>query len=227
MKFWLNSTLLTVFAVIAAGASPCPTVGHSNYQGDNQPYLTAGGGCNTLVTVNANSSITITIVNANPYDGSDDNLVGVVNNTSTPLTTLTLSGSGISGWDGDGICAFGAGGLAGDTFTTGSSAYCSAGQLGGTDPQDYYGPNMTFTNFGTGDAVTVNFSTAVPANGGTTFFSLEEVPSSSLVVTGGPTPTPTPTGLTGTPAPASIWLIAIGFCALGSFYFYRTRVAGR
>src|SRR5665213_468159 len=207
MKIWLNSALLTVFAVIAAGASPCPTVGHSTFQGDNQPYLTAGAGCNTLVTVNANSTITITVANSNPYDGSDDTLVGVVNNSSTPLTTLTWSGSGISGFEGDGICAYGAGGLAGDTFTSGSSAYCGTTQLNGTDPQDYYGPNMTFTNFGSGSAVTVNFTTAVPANGGTTFFSLEEAPSTSLVVTGPSTPTPTPSGLPSTPAPSSIWLV--------------------
>jgi hypothetical protein len=220
MKIWLNSTLMTVFAVIAAGASPCPTIGHSTYQGDNQAYLTAGGGCNTLVTVNANGTITITVVNSNPYDGSDDTLVGVVNNSATPLTSLTLSGSGISGFEGDGICVFGAGGIAGDTFTSGSSAYCGATQLNGTDPQDYYGPNMTFTNYTNGNAVTVNFTTAVPANGGTSFFSLEEPPSSSLIVTGPGGPTPTP-------APSSVWLIVIGFCALGAFYFYRTRVVRR
>ena len=225
MRIWLSSMLLTVSAGIVMGASPCPTIGLSNFQGNNQPYLTAGGGCNTLVTVASNGSMSVSVVNTNPYDGSDDNLVGVVNNGTTPLTQLTLSGSGISGWEGDGICAFAAGGIAGDTWTGQSSSYCTSSALSGTDPQDYYGPNMTFTNFSTGNAVTVVFSPALAA-GATSFFSLEQAPSSALQVTGGPTPTPT-SAPSPTPAPASIWLIAIGFCAVGGYYLNRTRLARR
>ena len=218
MRIWLSSTLLTVTAVIAAGASPCPSIGHTTYEfNDNQPYVTAGGGCNTLVTVAAGGGITISIVNANPYDGSEDTLVGVVNNSSTPLTSLTLTAAGISSWDSDGICVYAAGGAAGDTWTSGNSSYCTAAQLAGTStPTDYYGPTTTFSNYASGNSVTVTFTTPVPANGGTTFFSVEQSPSASLVVT--------QPGLPSTPAPSSIWLIAIGLCALGSFYFYRTRV---
>ena len=217
MRIWLSSMLLTVSAVVAMGASPCPTIGQNSYQGDNTPYITAGGGCNTLITIAANGSITTTVPNPNPYDGIEDTLVGVVNNGTTPLTQLTLNGSGISGWDGDGICVYAAGGAANDTWTGQSSAYCSAAALAGTDPADYQGPNQTFTNYSSGDAVTVVFSPAI-ATGGTSFFSLEEPPSTSLVVT---SPGGTPT----TPAPASIWLIAIGFCALGAYYLQRTRLA--
>ncbi len=111
----------------ALAVSPCPTVGHSTFQGDNQPYLTAGGGCNVLVTISA-AGTSVQIVNSQPYDGSDDTLVGVVNNTSAPLSQLTISGSAIANFEGDGVCVFGAGGIAGDTFTTGSSAYCTTGQ---------------------------------------------------------------------------------------------------
>lgn len=200
----------------AWAAGPCPTVGHSTFQGDNQAYLTAGGGCNVVVTVSS-SGTAVSVVNSSPFDGSDDTLVGVVNNGSTPLTTLTFSGSGISGWDGDGICVFGAGGIAGDTFTTGSSSYCTAGQLAGNDPGDYYGPGMTFTNDSTGDAVTINFSPAI-APGGTTFFSLEEPPSSSLAVSGGGSPPPS------TPAPSSLYLAAIGVVAF-SLYVAKRRFA--
>lgn len=218
MRIWLNSMLLTVFATAAFGVSPCPTVGASTYQGDNSGYLSGGGGCNVLVTVNANGTSTVTTVNASPYDGSDDTLVGVVNNGTTALSQLTISGTGISEWDGDGICVFAAGGLAQDTWTSGNSSYCSSAQLNGTDPQDYAGPNQTFTNFASGDTLTVLFNTPIPA-GGTAFFSLEEAPNSTtLTVSAG-------SGPTSTPAPASLWLIAIGFCAMGTYYFQRTRLS--
>src|ERR1700722_12098219 len=119
MRIWLNSMLLTVSAAAVFGASPCPTVGVSSYQGDNTPYVTAGGGCNVLVTINTNGTATVTTVNANPYDGSDDTLVGIVNNGTTPLTQLTINGSAIADFDNDGICVFAAGGLAGAPWTPG------------------------------------------------------------------------------------------------------------
>lgn len=207
-------TLATIH--VAFGVSPCPTPGLSSFQGSNQAYLTAGGGCNVVITIAANGSVSTTVTNSNPYDGSDDTLVGVINNSSTPLSQLTVSGSAISDFEGDGICAFGAGGIAGDTFTSGSSAYCSASALGGTDPQDYQGPNQTFTNFSSGNAVTVVFSPAIAGGGGTNFFSLEEPPSNALTVT---TPTGTPTPLpTSTPAPASLILLATGIAAMGLYY---------
>jgi hypothetical protein len=202
----------------AWAAGPCPTVGASTFQGDNTPYLSAGGGCNVVMTVSSTGT-TVQVINSNPYDGSDDTLVGIVNSTSAPISQVTVSGANIAGWDGDGICVFGAGGAAGDTFTSGSSAYCSATALAGTDPQDYYGPNMTFTNFATGDAVTINFSPALAA-GASTFFSLEEAPSSSLTVT-----TPVTTPITTTPAPASLYLAGLGMLALCGFYFYSRKTS--
>jgi hypothetical protein len=209
--------LLTVATVhTALGAGPCPTVGPSSFQGSNQAYINAGGGCNVVITIAANGSVSTVVTNSNPYDGSDDTLVGVVNNSTTPLSQLTVSGSSISGFEGDGICAFGAGGIAGDTFTSGSSSYCSASALSGTDPQDYQGPNQTFTNFSSGNAVTVVFSPAIAGGGGTNFFSLEEPPSNALTIT---TPTGTPTGgPQPTPAPASLILLATGIAAMGLYY---------
>jgi hypothetical protein len=219
LRLALSFSLLTLGTIhIALGAGPCPTPGLSNFQGSNQAYLTAGGGCNVIITIAANGSVTTTTVNANPYDGSDDTLVGVINNSSTALPQITVSGSNISGFEGDGICAFGAGGIAGDTFTSGSSAYCSTAALNGTDPQDYQGPNQTFTNFSSGNAVTVVFSPAIAGGGGTNFFSLEEPPSNSLTIT---TPTGTPTGVPPTPAPASLILLATGIAAMGVYYMIK------
>ncbi len=142
-----------------------------------------GTGCNVLITVNANGTTTITVPDSSPYDGSEDTLVGVKNNSASPVTSLALTGSGIFGFDGDGIC----------TYTFPGNGYCE-GTYYGSDPGDYAGPTSTFTvtNANSG---TVNFSPGVAAGGGTSYFSLENPPSTSLTVvvgTGGGTSTTVP-----------------------------------
>jgi len=220
MNLWKISILSTAIAVIAAGAT-CPTINATSVEGSpNSPYLTAGGGCNTVITIAANGSVSTATVNPNPYDGVEDTLVGIVNNGTSAISQITVSGSGISGWDGDGICFFAAGGAAGDTWSGASSTYCSTSALNGSDPQDYYGPNMTFANFSSGNSVTIIFNPPLAA-GASTFFSLEEPPSVNLTVgppvtTGGPATTP---------APASLWLLVIGLAALSGLYFYQNRFA--
>jgi hypothetical protein len=220
MNFWKPSLLLTAIAAIAAGASPCPTIGATSFEGSpNSPYLTAGGGCNVIITIAAGGTVSTSTPNSQPYDGIEDTLVGIVNNSSTAVASLTVSGSGISGWDGDGICLFAAGGGAGDTWSGQSSAYCTSSALTGTDPQDYYGPNMTFSAFSSGNSVTLNFSPALAA-GATTFFSLEAPPQALTVGTPVPAPT-TPT----TPAPSSLILMMIGLAALAAFFVGRGKFA--
>jgi hypothetical protein len=125
-------------------------------------------------------------------------LVGVVNNSASTVSSLALTGSDIFGFDGDGIC----------TFTFVGSGYCTASQTAGTDPGDYQGPTSTFaiTNANSG---TVNFSPAIAASGGTSYFSLEGAPTASLGVVVG-----TGGGTTSTPAPSSITLLGVGFAVI-------------
>jgi hypothetical protein len=194
---------------LATAGTICPAGSGSN------PFLhspdNAATGCNVVITIAVGGGITTVVTDSTPYEESEDILVGVLNNNTTALSTLNLSGSGIFGFDGDGIC----------TFTFVGSSYCTASQTSGTDPGDYQGPTSTFSNFSSGNSGTVNFSPAIPANGGSSYFSLEGIPTSSLGASTGPTPTPAPTA---TPAPSSMLLTITALAGLG-FYFLSRRLA--
>lgn len=159
-------------------------------------------GCNVVITVPASGSISVVVTDAIPYESSEDVLIGVVNNSGTALGSLNLSGSGIFGFEGDGVC----------TFTFPGSSYCS-GTYYQSDPGDYAGPGVTFTNFASLNSGTVNFSPAVAANGGKAYFSLEGVPTANLVVTTG--------GGGGSPAPPSLVLLLAALACMGLYFAFR------
>ncbi len=184
----LTSALLASSAALAQ----CPAYG-------------AAPGCNEVITINAGGSVSVAGIAANGinYDGSDDALVGIVNNSSSTVSSIFLNGNGadIFGFDGDGINTFGAPGNSIDT--TG-----------------YGGPDSYFTNYTADDTMgTVNFITPLAANGGNTYFSLEE----SFDASNPPIPTPpTPGPAAVTPEPASLVLLATG--ALGAAGTLRRRL---
>ena len=154
MKKLLTLGALILSASLLASAAPvCPNTASTNTD------------CGALATINPDSSITVTpVVGANPYDGSDDALIGVVNNSGATFTgSFTLSGSGNGGgifaFDNDGIC----------TFV--NASYCATAATG------YEGPGVVFSGInasGTTGTVNVNGLLA----GGTTYFSLEGSPAS-------------------------------------------------
>ncbi len=151
-------------------ASLCPAVGGATAGCDLEITVTDSG---TTVTAGPSS-----MINSGTYDGSDDTLIGIQNLSSSDLSSINLSSTtDIFGFDGDGI----------DTY----------GVMGNPlDTSGYGGPNSYFTNI---DPVnqfygTVNFVVPLAANGGTTYFSLEEALSPSLVSVG-PTVTPEPNSL--------------------------------
>lgn len=120
--------------------------------------------CNLIITYNADGSISTTApdgATAN-YDGMDDALIGVINNSGQVLNGFHLSGTGIGGFDGDGI----------DTFITGAEV------AGNPDTTGYGGPIAYFTD-NTGDDLDVNFFGGL-ADGSSTYFSLEGPASLSL-----------------------------------------------
>jgi hypothetical protein len=193
----MKTTVLS-FALMALGActawagSICPAGNGINPFPHNPDA--AATGCNVVITINADRSVTVTITDTVPYENSEDVLVGVKNNSTSSVPSFALTGSGIFGLEGDGICVF--------TFV--GSGYCSAAQRAGTDPGDYFGPNSTYsiTNANTG---TVNFTTPIPG-GGSDYFSLEGIPSINLAVTVAP-PSGTATAA-GAPA-LSFWALLL------------------
>jgi hypothetical protein len=160
----------------ALAGTICPVVTGSG--------ITGTTGCNEIVTISSTGTVTVTAGDtAHPYDGNDDQLIGVVNNFGSGVSAITLTGaSAIFGFDGDGI----------DTFVAGSN---------GSDSSGYGGPDSFFSGINAGKTSgTVNFVTALAANGGTTYFSLEQPPSSGTFTgrIGGQTPEPSSLILLGT-----------------------------
>ena len=157
-KLLLAGGLLTASSLF--GAAICPTT--SSTTG------TDASGCSLLITF-ASAGTTITTTDIGPYDGVEDVTVGVINNTSNTISTLTLnssSGTDAFGFENDGIQTF--------TATNG----IAIGKGGATT---YEGPNSTFDMSGVvgGDGtLVINFAPGIAA-GGSDYFSLEGTPASA------------------------------------------------
>lgn len=132
-------------------ANGCPDTTTLVVHGGAQDGVAAD--CNLIVTFNSNGSISTSGLGGN-YDGNEDALVGVHNNSGHMISSFSISGSGIFGFDGDGINAFL--GIANNAM----------------DTTGYGGPQAFFSNIVGNDGV-VNFMGGI-ANGGMAFFSLEE-----------------------------------------------------
>jgi hypothetical protein len=119
------------------------------------PAIGASPSCAVLITINPGGSLSFQQdPSVKPFDGIDDQLVGVVNNSGTVASSISLSGPDIFGFDGDG---------AGSVFP--------GGPFGSTG---YEGPqtNFAITDVNNG---TVLFLNGLP-NDTSRWFSLEGPP---------------------------------------------------
>lgn len=161
----LAVTVLGLCAFAASNASAalfpqCPPVGNNQ-------------GCSQLIVVNHNGSVVVQADPAAPpsgYDGVEDTLVGLQNNSSRSVASINLASPGatIFAFDDDGLCNA----PNWPSAPAVTPANCPGPQ--GFGPTGYEGPNTTFTNispnFLTG---TVNFTSPVPP-GGSAYWGLEE-----------------------------------------------------
>jgi hypothetical protein len=144
------------FAVTqTAPFTECPAVGDSP-------------SCAILVVINADRTVTVyDDPNVGPYDGIEDTLVGVRNDSPDYVEAITVVGPGtdLAGFDGDGLCTYGITG-------------CPFG------PTGYEGPGTSFVvEPSRSDAVEVDFADGGLGPRGSTYFSLEDVLThASLIV---------------------------------------------
>jgi len=186
-KRLVGGVLLSVAGVLGlpaiASAAICPTTGSTNTD------------CGFVLTIGPGNAITGQAVSgANPYDGSDDALVGIINNSGATFTgSFTLSGSGngggIFGFDDDGACTYIAGG-------------CSF-----PNPSTYEGPLVTFSNI-SADTTSGTVNVTGLLAGATTWFSLEGSPAS--ISAGGGVGIPS-----AVPEPETWALMMVGLAGLG------------
>jgi len=195
LLFIIALALGTANNASATPTNPCPS---STLSGTSGAYTSAGGLCNVVITFNSDGSITTTIPNNQPYDGVEDTLIGVVNNSGSAITAINLSSASLTlfGFDGDGACE--------GSYV--ALAACGAFRPTGAAGADYAGPDVSFSNIaGNHLSGTVNFlNGGIAAGGGTSWFSLEEPPSLNFTVTPSAVPEPT-----------TIVLLATGLLAIG------------
>jgi hypothetical protein len=168
-----------IFSATRASASPtvapCPQVGFSN-------------GCDEVITITGTAGhlmASVTVTGQPAYDGCDDQIVGVINNSSVVITGLVVNGSGIGGFDGDGPWAPGT-----SCTVVGGQPYPCLTPSIATNPGDYSGSLTTFPTY-SANSVTVSFDTPLATGGGSAYFGLEEPPSTGVTI-GSINPTPEP-----------------------------------
>ena len=180
MMFGATGAMAAVLPAEAVGI--CPAIG-------------ADTDCGTVIVITDGGALTFTGLQG-PYDGIEDTLVGILNQSSTALTSIGLSGGNIFGFDGDGLVVYGGTGNA-------------------SDPTGYGGPNTTFTVTDNNNGF-VNFLAALQT-GESAYFSLEEDITSVIVTTVNGDP------VSDVPLPASALVLLTALSGFGALRLRRRR----
>jgi hypothetical protein len=133
-SFMLGSCLVVGFV----HAQSCPPKGTTTAPFTECPPVGADTSCGVLIYYNCDGTVGVgTDLSQPPYEHIDDTLVGVQNNSPNPIYYITVQGSFVFSFDGDGVCGT-------DPNTGGPINPRPAGCPFG--PTGYEGPGVTFTN---------------------------------------------------------------------------------
>jgi uncharacterized repeat protein (TIGR01451 family) len=165
-----------VFGGVASAAPIAPPFGQC-------PAIGLDTSCALLIDATGGGTSVLQDSTQGPYDGVEDTLLGVINQTTAPITSLALSSTTepLFGFDGDGICTF--------TFASAPATSTVSNDKGSAScpygAQGYEGPDTSFSGI-SADLMsgTLNFSPAL-APGKSTYFSLEEPLNASQISVGG------------------------------------------
>lgn len=185
MEFSLKNALLS--STVLAGAAALMMGGAAPASASPCPAFGADTTCGIIITLNASGPATVVATGQGPYDGIEDTLIGVVNNSGASVSSLSLSSTKlIFNFDGDGI----------DTYGAPSNT---------KDTSGYGGPATFFTGINTSFTSGVANFIGGLASGASTYFSLEEplTAASFTKVT------------TGVPEPASLTLFGAALAGFG------------
>ena len=205
-QFLLAGTMLAGVGIAGpAMAGQCPTV--------NVGFATKG--CDLIITLNANGTASVTAgpssgLAGGTYDGSDDVLVGLINNSGHTVTSVNLTSKlTIFGFDGDGIetnpnptsglkglAIKGATGPACGGVTAKQPGYCATDSA--TANFNLSGALNSFSGINAAKTSgIVNFAGGI-VNGGSAFWSLEEpLTAASFTVVVPPVPEPATLSIVG------------------------------
>jgi len=172
-RFTALAIAAACWLLVAGTASAAPTTPPFT----ECPPIGLDTGCAILIVLGDGGVQILPDAAQGPYDGVEDTLIGVLNNTTgTTITSVPLTGpAGVFGFDGDGICSPN---NPTQPFSPGPpDANAAVGPCtdNGKDTSigGYGGANSYFTNInGTASAGTVDFISAL-GPGQTTYFSLE------------------------------------------------------
>jgi hypothetical protein len=166
-----TAVLITALALLTSiMAVVAPSAANANATAATPPFtqcpaVGASPTCAILVVINGDRTVSVYHdPGVGPYDGGDDTLVGVQNDSSAPVDAITVTGpgTGLGGLDGDGLCTFGVTG-------------CPFGLVGCPSASTgYEGPGTCIvTDPSQRDSAEIDFPQAGLQAGSHTFFSLE------------------------------------------------------
>lgn len=162
---------LMVAPAVRVAADPSPPFAQC-------PAVSQSASCRILIVIEPDGSLSFLFDSTQrPFDGGDDTLVGVQNDSAVPVPSISIGSATlpIFGFEGDGICHYA---FVGD-------GYCTAPPLPATG---YEGPTTAFSDISANKKRgTVDFTDPGGlAAGAATFFSLEDAITGTTLTAGAP-----------------------------------------